>query len=152
MQSFIDGLIASGVFGGIPAEAVYPAMMFLFASLVVFGFVLPMVTITIWLERRVWARIQSRVGPNRVGPQGILQGLADGVKNLLKEDVVPRCRRPSVVCVCALSAGLGIFGDLCRYSVQQCPRYSRPQCGDSLHHGHRCALRRGCPDGGLGIE
>ena len=89
MQSFIDGLIASGAFGGLPAEAVYPAIMFLFASLVVFGFVLPLVTITVWLERRVWARIQSRVGPNRVGPQGVLQGLADGVKNILKEDVVP---------------------------------------------------------------
>ena len=62
MQSFIDGLLASGAFGGLPAEVVYPAMMFLFASLVVFGFVLPLVTITIWLERRVWSRIQSRVG------------------------------------------------------------------------------------------
>ena len=89
MQGFIDGLLASGALGGLPAEVVYPAAMFLFAILVVFGFVLPLVTITVWLERRVWSRIQSRVGPNRVGPQGILQGLADGVKNILKEDVIP---------------------------------------------------------------
>jgi len=89
MQSFIDGLLASGALGGLPAEVVYPAAMFLFAAIVVFGFVLPLVTITVWLERRVWSRIQSRVGPNRVGPQGILQGLADGVKNILKEDIIP---------------------------------------------------------------
>ena len=89
MQSFIDGLLTSGTFGRLPAEAVYPAVMFLFAAIVVFGFVLPLVTITVWLERRVWSRIQSRVGPNRVGPQGILQGLADGVKNILKEDIIP---------------------------------------------------------------
>lgn len=89
MQGLIDGIIASGMAGGLPADVVYVALMFLFASIVVFGFVLPLVTITIWLERRVWSRIQSRVGPNRVGPQGVLQGLADGVKNLMKEDVVP---------------------------------------------------------------
>ena len=89
MQSFIDRLVAGGVLGGLPTEAAYPLFMFLFAAIVVFGFVLPLVTITIWLERRVWSRIQSRVGPNRVGPQGVLQGLADGVKNILKEDVIP---------------------------------------------------------------
>ncbi len=89
MQSFIDRLVAGGVLGGLPTEAAYPLFMFLFATIVVFGFVLPLVTITIWLERRVWSRIQSRVGPNRVGPQGVLQGLADGVKNILKEDVIP---------------------------------------------------------------
>jgi NADH-quinone oxidoreductase subunit H len=42
-----------------------------------------------WVERRVAARIQSRVGPNRVGPQGILQWIADGIKLVLKEDIIP---------------------------------------------------------------
>ena len=42
-----------------------------------------------WVERRVSAWIQDRVGPNRVGPFGLLQPLADGLKFLLKEDVIP---------------------------------------------------------------
>ena len=42
-----------------------------------------------WLERKVIARIQNRFGPNRVGPYGLLQPLADGIKMLTKEDLVP---------------------------------------------------------------
>jgi NADH-quinone oxidoreductase subunit H len=56
---------------------------------VVFGFALTVAGVTSWLERRVWGRIQSRVGPNRVGPNGALQWLADGIKNMLKEDLIP---------------------------------------------------------------
>jgi len=41
------------------------------------------------LERKILARIQNRYGPNRVGPCGLLQPLADGIKMLIKEDIVP---------------------------------------------------------------
>src|SRR5207237_6568830 len=46
--------------------------------------------LTTVLERKGLGRIQNRYGPNRVGPFGFLQPLADGVKALIKEDLVPR--------------------------------------------------------------
>jgi NADH-quinone oxidoreductase subunit H len=57
--------------------------------LVLFVIAVPFASIVTWVERRVWARIQSRVGPNRVGPNGFLQWLADGIKHVCKEDVIP---------------------------------------------------------------
>jgi NADH-quinone oxidoreductase subunit H len=78
-----------GALAGVPYELAAALVMLVFGAIVVFVFVLPVAGITSWLERRVWARIQSRVGPNRVGPQGFLQWLADGVKNMLKEDIIP---------------------------------------------------------------
>lgn len=89
MQGLFDRLVANGWFAGVPVDVVYAGGMLVFGLVLVFGFVMPMVPLTVWLERRVWSRIQSRIGPNRVGPQGVLQGIADGLKNILKEDVVP---------------------------------------------------------------
>lgn len=91
MQELVDRLIADGVLpASVPFWAHYVAAMLLFGGIVVFGFVLPIAGITTWVERRVMGRMQSRIGPNRVGPAGFLQWLADGIKNVLKEDIVPR--------------------------------------------------------------
>jgi NADH-quinone oxidoreductase subunit H len=54
-----------------------------------FVVILPMVSYTVYAERRVSAFIQDRVGPNRVGPLGLIQPIADAVKLLLKEDFTP---------------------------------------------------------------
>ena len=57
--------------------------------LVVFAATMLGVLVMIYAERRVSAFMQDRVGPNRVGPKGVLQPIADGIKFLMKEDLVP---------------------------------------------------------------
>ena len=58
-------------------------------ALVVLNVLLGAVAYCIYFERKIAAWIQDRCGPNRVGPWGILQPIADGIKFLVKEDVVP---------------------------------------------------------------
>src|SRR6266576_986084 len=91
MQGFIDNLIRG--WGYEPAswpwtQFVYVGFMGLF-SFIVINFAAISGGIFSWAERRVAARMQSRVGPNRVGPGGFLQWVADAVKLLTKEDLVP---------------------------------------------------------------
>ena len=57
--------------------------------LVAFTVVMTMVAYTVLAERRVLGFIQGRLGPNRVGPGGFLQPLADLIKFIFKEDIVP---------------------------------------------------------------
>ncbi|WP_370489238.1 NADH-quinone oxidoreductase subunit NuoH [Mycobacterium sp. pV006] len=55
----------------------------------IFGFLVVTVLAAILIERKILGRMQMRMGPNRVGPGGLLQSLADGVKLALKEGLVP---------------------------------------------------------------
>ena len=67
-----------------------PVWLVALKGLLIFVFCVLMTLMAIWGERRVVARMQLRVGPNRVGPFGLVQGLADGVKLALKEDLIPK--------------------------------------------------------------
>ncbi len=89
MQHFADGLMGpGGILEGFSTPVGYLVVVGFFAFLIL-NFIMVVAGVTSWFERRVWARIQSRIGPNRVGPQGALQWLADGIKNIMKEDIVP---------------------------------------------------------------
>src|SRR3954453_20505217 len=57
--------------------------------LIFLGALLTIVAYTVWLERKVIGHIQNRWGPTRVGPFGLLQPLADGLKFIFKEDLTP---------------------------------------------------------------
>jgi len=79
-----------------PATAVTPAdwpggywWHWVFFSLLIIVFLLVMWIGAIFIERRSMGRMQSRLGPNRAGPFGLLQPVADAVKVLLKENIVP---------------------------------------------------------------
>jgi NADH-quinone oxidoreductase subunit H len=64
-------------------------------SVAVIGVLLTAVAYSVWLERKVSAHIQNRWGPTRVGPFGLLQPLADGIKFILKEELTePHVYRP----------------------------------------------------------
>src|SRR6202521_1950183 len=56
---------------------------------VTLGVLLTVVAYTVWLERKLVGRMQNRWGPTRVGPFGLLQPAADGIKFLFKEDLTP---------------------------------------------------------------
>jgi len=84
-------LLAATTSGGADLSAFGhdPWWLVLLKTVVIFVFLMLTTIMMIWAERRIIGRMQQRPGPNRVGPFGMVQGLADGVKLMLKEDLIP---------------------------------------------------------------
>jgi NADH-quinone oxidoreductase subunit H len=78
----VDPLLEGGIGG---AEV----LIVLLKTLVAFGLLLISVILMIWFERKVISDLQNRVGPNKAGPWGLFQTLADGLKLIMKEDLIP---------------------------------------------------------------
>jgi NADH-quinone oxidoreductase subunit H len=90
-------------------ESAFPVVLVVIKTLIVLAAVLTFVAYLTLIERKVLGWIQVRIGPNRVGPWGLLQPLADGAKLLLKEEItvssantVVYIAAPLIVLVCAL--------------------------------------------------
>jgi NADH-quinone oxidoreductase subunit H len=88
-----------------------PWWLVLIKVVAIFVFLVVMTLFAIWYERRVVARMQVRPGPNRNGPFGLLQSLADGLKLAFKEDIMPKLAdkavyfiAPVISTVCAFTA------------------------------------------------
>lgn len=79
--------------------------------IVIFGLLFVVLNL-VYAERRISAFIQNRIGPNRVGPFGLLQGVADVVKLLLKEDIVPKAANKTIhdlAPVISITVALAVF-------------------------------------------
>jgi NADH-quinone oxidoreductase subunit H len=80
----------------------------------VFSLLMLCVSIMTWVERRLSAIIQYRLGPNRVGPMGLLQPIADGIKFIQKEDIIPADAHKLFY---VLAPALAVIPALCAFAV-----------------------------------
>ncbi len=91
-----------------------PQAVTLYTIVAIVNALLAGVALMTWVERRVSAVIQFRWGPNRVGPAGLLQPLADGIKFITKEEVIPR---DAFRVIFVLAPALAMVTALCAFSV-----------------------------------
>src|SRR5206468_2639378 len=92
----------------IPAWILWALVMALAAALIALPVPVIGGLIVVW-ERKISAYMQSRIGPNRVGPNGWLQWLADGLKLIMKEDLVPAEADPILFKMSPFLAFVGLF-------------------------------------------
>ena len=87
--SFVGSWLESLLLGWGLTQGLTTTIVQLLGALILGTFSLALVVFTIWMERKLYARIQDRLGPNRVGPWGILQTFPDMVKIFTKEYITP---------------------------------------------------------------
>ena len=94
---------------GLSAFGHDPTWLVIVKAVLIFVILVLLTLFNIWWERRVVARMQHRIGPNRNGPFGLLQSLADGVKLALKEDIVPKAADKLVFIIAPVIAVIPAF-------------------------------------------
>ena len=86
-----------------------PGWIITLKALIVFVVCVVLTIMSVWGERRIVARMQMRVGPNRVGKFGLIQALADGVKLALKEDLIPAAADKIVFIIAPIISATAAF-------------------------------------------
>jgi len=108
-----------------------PGWLIAVKGLLVFAVCVVLTLMAVWGERRIVARMQMRLGPNRVGPFGLLQALADGVKLALKEDLIPAAADKIVFVIAPIISATACFMS---FAVM-------PISGEVSLFGHRTAMQ-----------
>lgn len=86
-----------------------PWWLVILKTVAIFALLVLITLFTIWWERRVVSRMQNRIGPNRVGPQGLLQSLMDGFKLAFKEEIIPKSAHVAVYWIAPLISATAAF-------------------------------------------
>ena len=86
-----------------------PGWIITLKAVIVFAVCVVLTIMSVWAERRIVARMQMRVGPNRVGKFGLIQALADGVKLALKEDLIPAAADKVVFVIAPIISATAAF-------------------------------------------
>jgi NADH-quinone oxidoreductase subunit H len=108
-----------------------PGWLIAVKGVLVFAVCVLLTLMAVWGERRIVARMQMRLGPNRVGPFGLIQALADGVKLALKEDLIPAAADKIVFVIAPIISATACFMS---FAVM-------PISGEVSLFGHRTAMQ-----------